>query len=207
LSGSDRQTLRESGRLAILTKGERLFRAGEIVEEVAFVYNGWIALEANSVSVLLLRPGDACLNSFDLSARRSNVDVRAMSTVSICLLNRQVLRDLLPRYPNVFYSLFDAAMRRFEHLYIVRSRQRLDPLEVRLAWLLWTLSQSEADGIRRVPNEVPQSVLASILGASREEINRKRRMLLRAGFLSADEHGARLEASIALLLGAHDYPI
>ncbi|HEU4622155.1 MAG TPA: Crp/Fnr family transcriptional regulator [Burkholderiaceae bacterium] len=207
LSTVDRGLLRDTGRLAMLGKGERLIRAGQIVDTVAFIYAGWVALESRGVSVLLLRPGETCLNAFDLEARRSDVDVRAMSPASVALIDRRALRGLLPRYPEVFYTLFQRVMQRVESLFIAQARQGPDPLEVRLAWLLWTLGEPEADGTRRVSNEVPQSVLASLLGASREEINRKRRMLMRAGFIIPDTDGTRLAASIALLLGAHDYPV
>lgn len=207
LSETDRAKLRESGCLVMLGKGERLFRFGQIVDSVAFVYGGWVALEIRGASVLLLRPGDAHLNALEFVERRADVEARAMSAASVALLDMKTLKAVLPRYPDVLFAIYERATSRIDLLFLAQARQGGDPLEVRLAWLLWTLAHPEPDGARRLTDEVPQSVLAGMLGASREEINRKRRMLVRTGYLAAGTHGARLDPSTALLLGAHDYPV
>lgn len=207
LNDTDRAALRASGSLAVLAKGERLIRAGALVDSVAFVHSGWVALEVRNISVMLLRPGEAYMNSFYLDERRAAVEVRAMSSASVALLDRRALKSVLARSPDLLFAIFERAVVRMDLLYVAQAKLGTDPLEVRLAWLLWTLGQPAPHGARRLPEEVPQNVLAGMLGASREEINRKRRMLMRAGFLSVDESGTRLDASTALLLGAHDYPV
>jgi CRP-like cAMP-binding protein len=90
---------------------------------------------------------------------------------------------------------------------LLYARRNTDPLEVRLAYLLWTLAELLPDGHRRIPSDISQAPLASLLGVPREEVSRKRNLLVKTGYLFERDGDWFIDPSTPLLLTSTGYDL
>lgn len=81
-----------------------------------------------------------------------------------------------------------------------RACSRRSPLELLLAQLWWQLAKPTANGARRFTGRIAQQALASHFGVTREEVNRKMKMLEKAGYIARERGGLALSPEVAFLL-------
>lgn len=86
-----------------------------------------------------------------------------------------------------------------QEMYLRKMRQYHFSLEALLASALWELSEPFDEGHRLVKEKVPQGVLASYLGMTREELNRRKSLLERAGYLEVVSQGLLLRTEVSTL--------
>jgi CRP-like cAMP-binding protein len=199
LSGTAKQKLRESSSLYAVPKGEILVRTGQFFDSIIFVQSGWLAADIGDVCVNLM-PSNTLFLLWLGSAPRpaiSNVRVVAAGT-SIALLDRKALEEALLESPRTLMTMYDDLLRHLKACHERTSAIAQDPLEQRLAAFLWEYGIPTEDGGRRVPSGIPQQDLASYLGASREELSRKRQLLIRSGYLLKKEDGWSIVAELVV---------
>ena len=86
------------------------------------------------------------------------------------------------------------------HAQYYRQARLTAPLDQQMAYLLWTLADTElSDGRRLLNIKVPQADIASYLGITREEVSRKKQVLEKAGYLSDTETGLELSYELPQL--------
>ncbi len=81
-----------------------------------------------------------------------------------------------------------------------RACSRRAPLELMLAQTWWQLAQPAPNGARRFTGRIAQQALASHFGVTREEVNRKMKMLEKAGYIVRERGGLTLSPEVAFLL-------
>lgn len=199
--------LRRAGHSAVYRKGEAVLHAGQIVNASYFVHSGWFSSQAGGAVSALHGAGDSILVGMERVAPRSTSDVVALTTGSVAVIERAALRVQLLRHPEVALTLLNSKLRTLAHVRLFYARRNTDPLEVRLAYLLWTLAELMPDGHRCVPSGLSQSSLASLLGVPREEVSRKRNLLVKTGYLFEREGEWFIDPSTPLLLTSTGYDL
>jgi CRP-like cAMP-binding protein len=199
--------LRKVGYSKALRKGERLLEAGQLVNEMFFVRSGWLSFQAAGSVASLFTAGDPILTGLSRAPPRCIGDVIALTSASVAVLPRDELRTYLLRHSDVMMGLFHHVLLGVNRLRLFYARRNTDPLEVRLAYLFWTISEQTDSGERRIPGALAQAPLASLLGVPREEVSRKRNLLVKTGYLYENEGEWYLDPSTPLLLTSTGYDL
>ena len=199
LSAEAKQRLRDTSSVYDVAKGKTLLRTGQFFDGIIVVQSGWLAADIDNVCVSLMPPNSLFLLRLGVAPRAASTNVRVVSAnTTIAMLDRDVLETALLESPSTLMTLCDALLRRVRQGFEHTASIALHPLEHRLATFLWEYGHPIVDGARRAPSGVPQLDLASYLGASREELSRKRQLLIRAGYLhKIDDYWEMASAPVA----------
>jgi len=185
LSNAAKQKIREGSRIQSLQKNELVLRAGQLFPDFLVVQSGWLAAEIDDVCVSLLPPNSLYCIYMGGEPRPASFNLRAVSSsTSIAVLSRAPTWAALSESPDVLAEVCDHVIQYLAKSFADAAKRVTDPLELRLASFLWSTGTPMPDGTRRIPSVVPQQYIASYLGASREEVSRKRQLLIRSGYLS-----------------------
>lgn len=199
--------VREAGYNRVVRKGDVLQEAGHVADEAMFFQSGWYAFNVAGVVVSLYGPGDAFMTTLDRNPIRSPGAVRALSRGSVSAVPVAVLREILLGEPEIGLFMANQALSVLLHSRVLYARRNQDPLEVRLAYVLWTLSEPCEDGRRKIIAELPQAELASYLGVPREEISRKRKMLVQTGYLFEQDGESFMDSATPMLLESSGFEL
>jgi len=199
--------VRESGRNRAVRKGSVLVEAGRVADSAIFFHAGWYALAIADVVVEFYGPGDAFLPPLDRAPARSPGRLKALTRGAVAIVPTAVLRDVLATEPLVSLGIANLALSMVMRSRVMYARMNRDPLEIRLAYVLWSLSEPWPDGRRRVVAQLPQAEIASFLGVPREEVSRKRRMLVRSGYLVEEDGETWMDPSTPMLLTSSGYEL
>jgi len=196
-----------------LARGQLAFAEGDIADALFVVAEGQlkqftVGRDGTELVLTLSLPGDLFgqVGVFDPTGRRS-ASAEAMAASEVVKIRREPLLD--------FFTANPLAMRRmFEHLSaLTRGVGRTlvgvayEEIRARVAQALLQLAdaQGEASGAAlRIPVKLSQATLASMVGATRENVNRALSALLAAGDLSHRDghfivhHRAALESLCAV---------
>jgi CRP-like cAMP-binding protein len=199
--------LRSVGYSAAFRKGETLLHAGQLASEVYFVRSGWFAFQVAGAVSALHGAGEPILVGLGRAHPRSVGDLVALTTGSVAVIERVALRTQLLRHPEVLLAILNHKLVTLTRTRLLYARRNTDPLEVRLAYLLWTLAELLPDGHRRIPSDISQAPLASLLGVPREEVSRKRNLLVKTGYLFERDGDWFIDPSTPLLLTSTGYDL
>lgn len=183
LSDAAKARIKEASYTCSLQKNEVLVRAGEMPGDVILVQSGWLVAELDNVCVSLLPPNSVYF-LYALEAKAAVCDLLAVaSNTTVAVIDKNTLWSVLEESPTTLSALCDSLVQQIGKAQIATARRVNEPLERRLALLLWETGIPCGGGARRIPSIIPQKYMASYLGASREEISRKRGMLSNSGCL------------------------
>lgn len=183
LTPSAQQKIREGSHGESLHKGQVVVQTGQIFRDIIIVQSGWLALEIDDVCVNLLSTNAVYFICLENDAQPATCNLAAVSDADVAVISKEVFRGVAFETPQVLLKLCDGLLQNMVKAFVDTAKRGTEPLEVRLANFLWGISLPVEGGSRRIPSAIPQPYLASYLGASREEISRKRQMLIRAGYM------------------------
>jgi CRP-like cAMP-binding protein len=185
LSPAGQRKICENSYVTSVQKGELLVRTGQIHQGMIIVQSGWLAADIDDVCVAILPPNSFYVLNLGASVRPAVCNLRAVSSnTNIAAVDRDTLGAVLAESPDVLFAICDALVQRLGKHLSDTAKRITEPLELRLAGFLWSIGIPVSDGSRRIPSVIPQPYIASYLGSSREEISRKRQLLIRSGYLS-----------------------
>lgn len=185
LSPGGQRKIRDNSYVTSVRKGELLVQTGQIHQGMIIVQSGWLAADIDDVCVDILPPNSFYVLNLGATARAAACNLRAVSSdTNIAVVDRDTLGSVLSEAPGVLMSICDSLVQLLSKHFTNTAKRITEPLELRLASFLWSIGIPVGDGSRRIPSAIPQPYIASYLGASREEISRKRQLLIRSGYLS-----------------------
>lgn len=185
LSEPAQRKIRENSYVVPVKKGELIVQTGQIYQGMIIVQSGWLAAEIDDVCVAVLEPNSFFLVNLGDSTRAAACNLRAVSSnTSIAVIDSKTLACIVADSPAVLMLVCEKLLDHLAKYFSETAKRVTQPLEMRLAGFLWNLGMPADDGTRRIPSAIPQQCIASYLGASREEVSRKRQLLIRSGYLS-----------------------
>lgn len=197
----DKVLLKQTGTLRVIAKGDALLKPGEQSAFAFFLQTGWCSVAVESYITELLSPGSVFLVSLSESTP-AWAEVTALSKVTVQCIELKTLRAVMERNPKLAAVFLETALRRLARAHIFYALKGSQPLEQRLADVLWHVSTPDESGSRIVPASLTQAVLASLLGAPREEVNRKRQLLVKTGYLYEVDGQWHMDAMTPMLLSS-----
>lgn len=199
LSDFDQALIKQTGTLRHAGKGEVVLKQGEASMFAFYLQAGWCSVSVEGHIAELLAPKSLFLSSLQTSTP-AWAELVALSKVTLLCFELPTLRGVLERNSELSLNFIETGLQRLARAHIFYALKGSQPLEQRLADVLWHVSTPEADGSRHVPMSLTQLVLASLLGATREEVNRKRQLLIRTGYLYQRDGRWLMDAMTPMML-------
>lgn len=189
-----------------LAKKESLPRQSNPPQHIIFLRSGWLSLSMQGTTVSLLKEGDAFhgpVLPYD-SCSSSQIVLTAVTEAKVTLIEKVPLFVTLQQRPDLLFSLYEQTCERLTRLYIRLARQQVDSVDVRLASLLWGVGVPREGGHRALP-PISQSVIAACMGTGREEVSRKRQLIVQSGKLFKVGKEWFISEEIGRMLAAEGY--
>ena len=198
LSPSDQGELQRLCQIETYVKGDTIQTEGELSPRVWTIISGWATVSIKGVIVGLSGPG----RIYTAAMGSSPVNVTTFATLGSPMalsFDREEVVRVLSRNPLVLLGFVDLTIGRVLEYQTFLHHRGLASIEQRIAEVLWGVSTPQPDGSRLVPDEITQTVLASLLQTSREEVGKKRKLLVASGHLSRRETGWHLDRTTPML--------
>jgi CRP/FNR family transcriptional regulator len=205
LPDDDLKALAARGRVRRFNAGATLFHEGDPGDAIYVVVDGRIRMSRLSgggteATLALIGPGDCTgeLSLFD--GRPRSATATAMQATRTFVVSRDDFVDWIRERPGASLALLETLSLRLRRTNeIVTDLVFLD-LPHRLAKHLLSLAASHADGpnARRPRLQVTQSELASMLGVSRESVNKQLNQFSRDGWITISRGAVIIDDAEAL---------
>lgn len=176
----------ESSTIETFSKKSHLIYEGERDNCSRLILSGWTGVIKGSNALALIENTFQCANiHLDDEAYPSPYDLIAATAVTSFNMKRSVLRHALENSPTSGLMLVSAqANRNLDAIMFFGSLKDGPSLESRLAKLLWRIGKTIETGEKRLPEGIGQDIVANLVGTTREELNRKKRLLVGTGYIS-----------------------
>ncbi len=195
----DQTLIRQSGLLRHVKKGEVISRPGDKSNYAYYLQMGWCSVSIEGHVTELLAPTSVFMSSLTMHTP-CWADVIALSKTTLLCFELRTLREVLERNPELAMRFIETTLQRVARAHVFYALKGSQPVEQRIADILWHVSTPTDEGTRIVPVSLTQAVLASLLGTTREEVNRKRQMLIKTGYLYEEGEHWYMDAMTPMLL-------
>jgi CRP-like cAMP-binding protein len=197
--------LLDTGLVATYKKGTHIIRMGECDNYVRLGLSGWTALQRGN-AILGLASTSMQTNAVGLDNDLATCDLYTLTEVTAVLLDRVKFAEALMNSPPTgLMAILKMSQRNLDMIVTLSTIKTLCPLDIGLAVLLWMLGAPAAEGRKKIPAGIPQFALARLLGASREEISRKRNMLVATGYLVKENGDEFMDAMTPMLFAGYGF--
>jgi CRP/FNR family transcriptional regulator, cyclic AMP receptor protein len=197
LTDAELEELGGSLRLRRCRKGETIFTEGDDGDCMYVIEEGWVKIaltspEGKEAILRLCGAGDFFGEMALLDGEPRSADARAQAPTRLMLLGRADFLRFLERRPSVAVRLLASLSRRLRHTtQQVHDAAFLD-IPGRLASVLADLGDPPAGHLAAgmgLPRPMTQSELASLIGATRESVNKWLGFYERQGFIRRTKDG------------------
>jgi CRP-like cAMP-binding protein len=174
------QEVQELSRAVVsrtFTKGEYLFREGELSEALVIVHKGAVKVskisdEGKEQIIRVLFPGDFFGQYSLLENKRHYADAEVLEETTVCLLHKKEFKFIIERNPTMALHFMMALSELLQQADEWIGTISLLEVERRLAKvLLLFYERDNKDGFFQLP--VPKKDFASLIGATPETLSRK----------------------------------
>jgi len=209
LPDADLQALASTGTQSRYSSGDYLFRQGDEGDSIHVIVGGGLRVAYTSpagdeATLALMGPGEACGDLALLDGRPRSADAIAIGTTTTLVVTRQSFLDWVSQRPAAALALLETLS-----LLIRRKDEALADLafvelSLRLAKLLLNLAEKtrEDQGKGAEPGEtrlrITQAELATMLGVTRESVNKELNEFARRSWLKLSRGAVTLSNRVAL---------
>jgi CRP-like cAMP-binding protein len=197
-----RQALAKEAKLVEYRKNQKVIEFGQPVPSVLAVRSGLLAVihspDQEKPSVDFARPSDLYAES-TAGDNISSSEVLALMTSTVVQFPVHAFRNaMLSHAPfGLWYVNVVENQRNQQYLHRVQMRTLKD--EARFAYFLWTLADVDGDDRRILRTKLPERIIALYLGVGREQVNRKKQLLEKTGYITQTDGGIVIDSSLATL--------
>lgn len=199
--------LRRRSTVRTASKGEVVVQSGSLECCVLALRSGMLAVAykgaKDAVAADFIRRGEVYCSTVQEGVS-SVGDVQALTASSVLLWPTEVFRGVLMEHPKFAMWYLETVQRRLSQQYYHRARIVQLSSDAQYAYFLWSMSELLPDGRRVVRTKIPQSMIASYLGITREEVSRRKTMLEKTGHIVRATEGLELLESLGYLLSFED---
>lgn len=208
IKDADKVALRDAAFLTSYQNGDYIIREGTTPSYLVMVQSGYCSVETMGRVLDICGPGGV-MGPTLLEGAPLFSSMRALGPVVIMAFDLKILQGIFLRNPETLLKVFDVTLHRaYKYQAILHNLGGVN-IEVKYAAILWSLGTPQKDGSRRIPDVITQADIASLLRTTREEISRKRKLLVTAGYLFSkqEETGMHwyLSAEAPLLFEGQDW--
>lgn len=183
---ADKEIVRKSGQLISYKNGEEIVKEGTIPDHLVMVQSGYAAIQTMGRILEIIGPGGV-LGPTLLSDTPMFSSLTAIGNTNIMVMNLADLKKVFLRNPQTLLRVMDITMQRAYKYQALLHRIGAPAIEIRYASVLWNISIPQPDGSRQIPSAITQNHVASLLRTTREEISRKRKILIATKYLYQKE--------------------
>ncbi len=192
-----REQLARQARLVSLAKGEVLIETGMVNPPVFAVRSGLLALSHVQLGdIQTVTDFFMAQDLFVGSMSQDDVapfEIRSVAPSVVVSWPMEPVMQAFAQNPDFSQWVMRYLVRRQARMHFHRARIACLPLEAQLAFFLWSVSEpARQPGQRLVTARIPQALLASYFGVTREEVSRKKALLEKAGYLHTTPEGLLL---------------
>ncbi len=161
-----------------LNKGEYLFREGESARGFYVVQTGAINVhrltpDGKEQVIHVFRPFSSFAEIALASEARFPAEAVAIQPSQVLLVQRQPLREMIQRNPDIAFHIISSMSLHFRHLVQLLEDQKFKDIESRLAnWLLRQAEPAHAPESMTVTLDISKRLLANQLGVAGETLSR-----------------------------------
>jgi CRP/FNR family transcriptional regulator/CRP/FNR family cyclic AMP-dependent transcriptional regulator len=176
LTGPDLRALASRGRVRRYSRGATIFREGDRGDSLHVVVEGSVRVTVGSArgdeaTVAILGPGEFVGDLALLDGLPRSANAVALDPVRTLVVTRDDFRRWLSERPRASLSLLEALSLRVRRTDEVLADLTFLPLPSRLAKRLLALASDRPDAAAKL--RITQAQLASMLGVSRESVNKQ----------------------------------
>jgi len=183
-----------------------VFRKGDESQEAYAILSGRLRATSSSpegreVTLSLMGPGELVGEVAMLCGGRRTLTVETLEPSELLVIQRRDLIPLLQSHPAAGVAMMGALAERLTQLTELFEDASLRSVEARLARQLLALADCYGhtqDDVTHLDLRLSQSELGSLVGASRESVNKQLKKWEREGILSADPEGLAIRDHAAL---------
>lgn len=200
IPAEERTQLLSQCKWRTLKRGDALMALGTSYDWGFSLLEGFLRVEclglkAQLVTVSVLKPDEFFVESFTQASAQACHQVTAMTAASLYQIPLTLVQQLLRDRPSLALLALDSATDRVRALRKQIARINQNESTVPLGRLLFDLATVRDDGLRLLDKRITQRDLAVMLGLSREEVNRRMKLLERKGLLSKYPEGWSVDDS------------
>lgn len=193
-------------RLRQYPAGETIFLMGDTGATLMAVVEGTVQIsvpspEGKEIMLTIMHPGDVFGEIGLLDGKERSADARAMSACTLAVLER---RDVLPVFdesPRAYFEVVMLLCERIRRTTTQIAEVTLLDLPPRLARALLRAAAADQGTAAHAQDQVKlsQRELGTIVGATRESVNKCLRIWQRAGIVEVKSTGIRIKDPAALM--------
>ncbi len=193
LPANERSTLIAHARIRTYAAGETVFLMGSAGDSMMVVLSGHVRISVGSpdgkeAMIAVLVPGDSFGEIALLDGKERSSEARAAGECRLAILNRRDVLAFFEQHPNAWPGLVLALCERLRTVDEQMAEMALMAVPVRLAKALLRLAAiAPQTGKHRCEVRLSQREIGSLIGATRESVNKWLRHWQRMGILRTAE--------------------
>jgi hypothetical protein len=194
------QPLIDSGHAARYKKREYAIRIGERDRFVRIGLSGWTALKRGS-NIIGLGSVGIQTNAIGKDPKPATADLFTLTEVTAVLLDSALLTEAVTKSgPESIWTIFKWSQMNTDMICAFSAIKCGCPPDIGLAALLWILSTPQPNGTKLIPRGIPQDAIGSVLGVSREIINKRWQSLSTTGYIMEIDGEEYMDATTPMLI-------
>ena len=191
LTADERAAIASRARIRTLSSGDQVFAIGSPGQEMMAVISGTIRItvpspDGKELLLAITKPGEVFGELSVLDNKERSADAIADSAVTLAILDRRDVLSFFERNPSSWLKLVTVLCERLRRTDQMFAEVALLQLPLRLARTMLRVTQTQAAG-RDAKIQLSQRQLASMVGGTRESVNRCLRKWQGSGIIRISE--------------------
>jgi CRP/FNR family cyclic AMP-dependent transcriptional regulator len=202
LRESERSAISAQARIQTFNAGDTVFAIGSPGDQMMAVLSGNVRIslpssDGKQLLLAIIHPGDVFGELAVLDGKERSADAHAETACSLAILDRRDILSFLERNPSAWLKIVEVLCQRLRRTDQVLAEVALMQLPARLAKMMLRITeQSSADQTKKI--RFSQRELASMVGGTRESINRCLRKWQSGGIVQVSENWITITNRTAL---------
>lgn len=198
------EQLARTGQLLNLRRGAVAQEDGQadpavIVVQAGLLCTVQVTRSSTDTVTGFFRPGDLLMSCLQ-DDRQAASTVHSVTASSVWTWTRRAIREVLAESPLFGVLAVQKLVERQQALQLQHALNRTLPVEALYAHFLWSMSvPMPLSEDRLMTYKISQQMVASYLHVTREELNRRKQLLEKAGYITTIDEGLKLSSTLPVL--------
>lgn len=192
LSTEERGAIAARARIRVLDAGDRIFAIGDLGEQMMAVLSGTIRISVPSpdgkeLLLAIIQPGEIFGELAVLDGKQRSADAVAEQACTLAVLERRDVLSFLERNPSAWPKLVEVLCQRLRRTDQILAEVALLQLPIRLAKMMVRVLDANLPTGHTSKIQFSQRELASMVGGTRESVNKCLRKWQSSGIVQVSE--------------------